>query len=222
MSTIVLKQSKKGTYVDISSEDLSAPKFISNFKDFTKDAAGFLSGSSVALILPEDNSSVNINNILNEVQDILNEQNISLKASMANSHLESQAPEQDLESSGQAGYDLPETLYVKANLRAGQLVQYPGNVFIFGDVNPSAEIHATGDIVIWGKLRGIVHAGVDGNTSATVAALKFDTGQLRIADKMINPIDSIEAMENKNKHKDKGFFPVLAKIENSEIIITKG
>jgi septum site-determining protein MinC len=50
-----------------------------------------------------------------------------------------------------------------------------------GDVNPGAELVASGDIVVFGALRGVAHAGAQGDRSARVIALEFAPTQLRIA-----------------------------------------
>jgi len=65
-------------------------------------------------------------------------------------------------------------------LRSGQSIQEPGHVLVIGDVNPGAEITAGGDVVVWGKLRGMVHAGALGNNEAVVCALELRPTQLRI------------------------------------------
>jgi septum site-determining protein MinC len=52
---------------------------------------------------------------------------------------------------------------------------------VYGDVNAGAEIIAGGNVVVWGKLRGIVHAGANGDESAVVCALDLAPTQLRIA-----------------------------------------
>lgn len=70
---------------------------------------------------------------------------------------------------------------VRRTLRSGQVVRYPGHVVIIGDVNPGAEVVAGGDIVIWGKVRGVVHAGALGEEDAVVCALDLAPMQLRIA-----------------------------------------
>lgn len=72
-------------------------------------------------------------------------------------------------------------LLVRRNLRSGQRICHDGHLVIMGDVNPGAEIVATGDIVVLGALRGMAHAGADGNTKATVMALRLEPVQLRIA-----------------------------------------
>ena len=55
---------------------------------------------------------------------------------------------------------------------------------MLGDVNPGAEIIAGGNIVIWGHLRGTVHAGADGNKKAIICALDMSPTQLRINDQI--------------------------------------
>jgi len=49
-------------------------------------------------------------------------------------------------------------------------------------VNAGAEIVAGGDVVIWGSLRGMIHAGAGGDQAAVVCALLLAPTQLRIAD----------------------------------------
>lgn len=46
---------------------------------------------------------------------------------------------------------------IRRTLRSGRTVHSRGHVVVYGDVNPGAQIIATGDIIIWGKLRGTAH-----------------------------------------------------------------
>lgn len=77
---------------------------------------------------------------------------------------------------------LEDALYVKMTVRSGVEIRHNGSVIIFGDVNAGGEIIATGDILVWGKLKGIAHAGAKGNAQAVIMALHLDATQLRIAD----------------------------------------
>lgn len=70
---------------------------------------------------------------------------------------------------------------VRRTLRSGQVLRYPGHIVVIGDVNPGAEVVAGGDIVIWGKVRGVVHAGALAGEGAVVCALDLAPMQLRIA-----------------------------------------
>ncbi len=78
------------------------------------------------------------------------------------------------------------TLIIKKTLRSGQRIDYEGNVIIIGDVNPGAEVAATGDIYIFGRARGILHAGKSGDISREILALSMEVNQLRIANIFAN------------------------------------
>lgn len=80
--------------------------------------------------------------------------------------------------------DGDEALLVRRTLRSGNRVKFPGHVVVIGDVNPGAEIIAGGDVVVWGRLRGTVHAGASGDEEAVVCALELNPTQLRIAEKI--------------------------------------
>lgn len=73
------------------------------------------------------------------------------------------------------------TLLHKRTLRSGQRIDYDGNVVVLGDVNPGAVINCTGDILVFGTLRGVAHAGAQGNAKAVVVAFRLEPTQLRIA-----------------------------------------
>jgi len=69
----------------------------------------------------------------------------------------------------------------RGTLRSGDHLQVDGSVLVLGDVNPGARVSANGDVRVWGRLRGIAHAGQAGNTAARVVALQLRPLQLRIA-----------------------------------------
>lgn len=73
------------------------------------------------------------------------------------------------------------TLYHRGTLRGGQALHNLGNLIVIGDVNPGAELVASGDIVVFGALRGVAHAGAQGDRTARVIALELAPTQLRIA-----------------------------------------
>ena len=75
----------------------------------------------------------------------------------------------------------PTTIYHRGTLRGGQALQQLGNIVVAGDVNPGAELVASGDIVVFGALRGTAHAGAQGDAGARVLALEMAPTQLRIA-----------------------------------------
>ncbi len=100
-------------------------------------------------------------------------------------------------------------MLVKRTLRSGRSVKSPGHVVIFGDVNAGAEVIAGGDVFVWGRLRGSVHAGANGDSGAVVCALDMTPTQLRIAGQIaISPVDK--------RHKPK---PEMAVIRNNRIVV---
>ncbi len=78
-------------------------------------------------------------------------------------------------------------LLVHKTLRSGFSVKHDGHIIVIGDVNPGAEVFAGGSVVVWGRLRGSVHAGVNGDGEAVVCALDLQPTQLRIAGHIAAP-----------------------------------
>lgn len=78
-------------------------------------------------------------------------------------------------------------LILRRRVRAGQVVHHTGSVLVIGDVNVGAQIIAGGDVVIWGRLRGTVHAGYPDNLAAIVCALDLAPLQLRIGNLITRP-----------------------------------
>ncbi len=74
------------------------------------------------------------------------------------------------------------TLFHKGTLRSGDHLKAEGDVLLLGDVNPGAKISAGGNVMVWGRLRGVAHAGKEGNNNARIIALQLRPLQLRIAD----------------------------------------
>ena len=75
-------------------------------------------------------------------------------------------------------------LFLSRTLRSGTRIEFAGHVVVLGDVNPGAEIVAQGNVMVWGRLRGMVHAGSKGNRAAMICALDLSPTQLRIADEV--------------------------------------
>ncbi|SHJ47093.1 septum site-determining protein MinC [Hathewaya proteolytica DSM 3090] len=65
------------------------------------------------------------------------------------------------------------TKFINKSIRSGQVVDYSGNIVIIGDVNPGAEVSASGNVIIMGALKGIVHAGNNGNMEAIISAIQL-------------------------------------------------
>lgn len=78
-------------------------------------------------------------------------------------------------------------LYLQTTVRSGVEIRHGGSIIILGDTNPGSFLLASGDILVWGRLRGMAHAGTDGNRNCRIMALQMQPTQLRIADLMARP-----------------------------------
>lgn len=77
---------------------------------------------------------------------------------------------------------MEDPLYIQMTLRSGAEIRHNGTVIVIGDLNPGSSIIAEGDILVWGRLRGVAHAGCKGNAKCLIMALQMEPTQIRIAD----------------------------------------
>ena len=102
------------------------------------------------------------------------------------------------------------THFHQGTVRSGEYIESPGDLLILGDVNPGANVSAEGNIIIWGRLLGIAHAGSKGNSKAKISALQLSPVQLRIAKKVARG----------PKEKTQFGLAEQARIDSEEIIIS--
>jgi septum site-determining protein MinC len=102
-------------------------------------------------------------------------------------------------------------LVVRRTLRSGQAIDHVGSVVVIGDVNPGAEIVAGRDIVVWGKLRGTVHAGAVDDETALVCALQFMPSQIRIGSFIACPPDRSRPPKT----------PEVARVQGGQIVVER-
>ncbi len=156
-----------------------------------EQSADFFKGARLALALgPRPLSVTDLSNL----RSVLSERNVALWAVLSDSPatvnsaqslglniaLPSTLPQQaDVETDPEE--DRESAVLAQRTLRSGRCVRHPGHVVIIGDVNPGAEVVAGGNIVVWGRLRGVAHAGAEGDEAAVVCALDLSPMQLRIA-----------------------------------------
>jgi septum site-determining protein MinC len=154
----------------------------------------FFKGARLALDVGQQALGVNE---LVELRDLLSERSISLWAVISESpktektaqllglatRISKPRPE---EARRFAVEDLGDetALFLSKTLRSGTRVEFAGHVVVLGDVNPGAEIIAEGNVIIWGRVRGVVHAGAKGDRKAVICALDLSASQLRIADEV--------------------------------------
>ena len=74
-----------------------------------------------------------------------------------------------------------ETVVLTRTVRSGGQVESSGSLIILGDVNAGSELIAADDIIVIGTLRGVAHAGANGNENAIIWGRRILSPQLRIA-----------------------------------------
>lgn len=156
------------------------------------EKASFFQGARLAIDLGTQILRVNE---LSDLRDYLSERGVSLWAVLSQSPVTEQTaqllglatriskprPEQQ-HNAEPAPED--QALFVNKTLRSGQRVEYPGTVIVLGDVNAGAEVIAHGNVIVWGRVRGMIHAGAAGDLTAMICALDLSATQLRIADEV--------------------------------------
>lgn len=104
-------------------------------------------------------------------------------------------------------YENEETaFYFRGTVRSGQSLEFPGNIIILGDVNPGAYVIASGDIIVMGRLHGVVHAGAEGEERAVVIGMNFRPSQLRIAQYIGRPPDEGPRARKKRPQAEKAYI----------------
>lgn len=101
------------------------------------------------------------------------------------------------------------TKFIRKTIRGGQRIDYNGNIVIVGDINSGSEVYAWGNIIVLGRIRGQVHAGITGNTKAIIAGFSLEPELLQIGDIItISPEDG-----------DKPKYPEVAKVKDGVILV---
>lgn len=182
---IVLKGGKGGLELVINeSADFTA--ILEQLKEKLESAAHFFTGSTGVKVVAD--SKLFTSDERQQLTSLLDEYGLDL-----NDQLTALSRPSDplAERPGAQVADIPteyrqepeggQTLIVTKMLRGGRKVVFNGSVVVMGDVNPGAEIIAGGNITVQGTCRGLAHAGVNGDQTATITADKLIAGQLRIA-----------------------------------------
>jgi len=114
--------------------------------------------------------------------------------------------EQEVGSGEEPGTD---GILIRHTVRSGRVVRSAGHVVVYGDINPGGEVNAHGDGLVWGRLRGNVHAGADGDEGSVVCALDMVPMQLRIAGLVVtSPADNGDRRQ-----------PEVALVHDGEIVV---
>lgn len=188
---------KEGIYIFIKEGEFQDIK--KELEQKLKESIDFFEGANILGIKGE-------NLLKDEIEELLKIMKDKYKL-----HISEDGLPPSLEEPGiYTGIDEGMAKFINSTIRSGQIIEYDGNIIIIGDVNPGALIKAKGNIIILGTLRGVAHAGIDGNNEAIVAAYDLQPTQLRIANVIGRRPDGEIAASR---------LPEVAKIHNGEVFI---
>lgn len=138
--------------------------------------------------------------------------NEDVNESVTETSVQYQPPKMNIKDNYFKGIDQGPTKFHRGTVRSGQLVSYAGNIVIIGDVNPGGEVVANGNVVVLGTLKGMVHAGADGNKDSIIYALNLNPMQLRIAEVIARAPDEDGSIS--------GINPEIAYVKDEKVFIT--
>lgn len=100
---------------------------------------------------------------------------------------------------------------IHGTVRSGAVVRYPGDVHVFGDVNPGAQILAGGSVFVYGTLKGLACAGARGDSEQIILAFDMRPSQLRIG--------KVIQIPSQSPDRPSRYTPEVAWISGGSIII---
>ena len=96
---------------------------------------------------------------------------------------QNQSSQSSQSSQPSKGNPVPQQLTLhRGTVRSGDHIEAAGSLLVLGDVNPGARLSAGWHVLVWGRLRGVAHAGCHGDQGARIVAMGLQPLQLRIAD----------------------------------------
>jgi septum site-determining protein MinC len=151
------------------------------------------------------------NRYLNEQQEQLLRDAILRKKGLVVNHIESNVVSKKEAEEMKRNTEITS---VSKIIRSGQVLKIKGDLLLLGDVNPGGSVMASGNIFIMGALKGMAHAGCEGNQQAIITASLMHPSLLKIADFIHQPL---EVTKGQNRERECAFI----ENEHNEIIIDR-
>lgn len=97
-------------------------------------------------------------------------------------------------------------------IRSGQVLDHKGDLLLLGDINPGGVVRSTGSIYVLGSIKGVAHAGSNGDEQAIISASILKPTQLRIANTIASLLSTLEQED---------YVMCFAYLTNRQIILDK-
>lgn len=202
MSNIISVQTKRGKVILKIEEEATQSEIISELKKKMPELKSlYQEDSTPILVTGRVFKNREMEEIKSAIQDVL-EVEVQFDSPKLGLHGIKRSFSRDIATS--------ETQFHRGSLRSGQKIEFEGSLVILGDVNAGAEILAGENIVVLGILRGMAHAGAQGNKEAIIAAASIESPQIRIA----NIVKEIEKSEFEEQIKICAYVG-----ENGEVVL---
>ena len=186
-NNLIFRGSKNGLYIFLK-ESMSIDEIRENLEKKIKPSLKFFEGARVANFKGKSLTR-------EEFESLCELMNSEFKMIVSGSYEESQENPQEKEEVKEDQFEDTkfdkvscdelangDILMARTTIRSGQLINSKGNIVIVGDVNPGAFLRAAGSIIVMGNMRGVAHAGMNGDYDAFIAAFNLQATQLRICD----------------------------------------
>jgi septum site-determining protein MinC len=181
-----------------------------------KDAEDFFRGGRVIMDVEDHRLNqdqlgavrATLNRFDIELWAILSEREETIRLARSNGILTRLPKDTELQNREEEAPPHQKSIFVQQTVRSGQSLRYPGHITLIGDVNPGAEIIAGGNIIIWGSIRGVAHAGAFGDNQAVICALNLQPSQLRIGGYISRTPDQ----------RRRTIQPEIARVEDDQIV----
>lgn len=202
MSNVISVQTKRGKVILKIEEEATQEEIISELKNKMLELKGLYQDDSTPILVT---GRVFKNREMEEIKSIIQntlEVEVQFDSPKLGLHGIKKSFSRDIATS--------ETRFHRGSLRSGQKIEFEGSLVILGDVNAGAEVLAGENIVVLGILRGMAHAGAQGNKEAIIAAASIESPQIRIA----NIVKEIEKSEFEEQIKICAYVD-----ENGEVVL---
>jgi septum site-determining protein MinC len=207
---VAVKGSRDGLRILVSPGADPAAVVASLREQLSRRTGAFFLGATVVLELPPGELDLGL---VETLAPVIATAGMRLVAVEAAGSRPAAAPELPRPAAAAVPVVPPEAaLVVGHTLRSGQRVAHAGAVVVLGDVNPGAEVVAGGSVVVWGRLRGTVEAGLaegPAAAGAVVCALDLAPTQLRIG----------PALARAPEEPDRSPVPEVARLQEGRIVV---
>lgn len=199
--SVVFKGTKRG-FTIVLSESMDFSELIRELEEKLEECREFVSGAHFSI----DSG----NRRFSEEEEFRLRQILEGKYDMKWRSYPDNVSTDTMNDSIETQQDAGRAIVIKRTLRSGQRIDHEGTIVVLGDVNSGAEVFAGGDIIVFGTLRGLAHAGKNGDESAIILANRMRATQLRIAGVIGRAPDSQDNLPN---------MPEVARIRSGVIVI---